>query len=126
VLRHIAFLSRVLMLWAAFNAIIGLAVGAFAVAAAALALSSGSERPGTEVAAGVTAASLTLLAVTALAWAIVHLVCARGLTRRRPAARILGLVLGVFNLPLLPLGTGVGAYTLWVLLHDESRREFVE
>jgi hypothetical protein len=30
----------------------------------------------------------------------------------------------MFNLPLLPLGTGLGGYALWVLLSDETRGLF--
>ena len=50
--RHVAFLSRLFLVWSAINGIVAIAVFAFAVAAASLALSSGTERPGTEVAAG--------------------------------------------------------------------------
>jgi uncharacterized protein YqgC (DUF456 family) len=123
--RHVAFLSRLLLIWSAFNAIVGVAVLAFAVAAASLALTSGAERPGTEVAAGVTAATLSVLALSALCWAGVHYVCARGLRRHRAWARMLGLVLGLFNLPLLPLGTGLGGYALWVLLQEDTRQRFM-
>ena len=122
--RHVAFLSRLFLVWSAFNAIIAVAVFAFAVAAASLALTSGSERPGTEVAAGITAATLTVLAMAALIWAAVHYICATGLRQQRAAARILGLVLGLFNLPLVPLGTMLGVYALWVLLQEETRRLF--
>ena len=30
----------------------------------------------------------------------------------------------MFNLPLLPLGTALGGYALWVLLQDETRGMF--
>jgi hypothetical protein len=124
VARHVAFLSRLFLVWSAFNAIIAIAVFAFAVAAASLALTSGSERPGTEVAAGITAATLTVVALAASTWAVVHYVCATGLRRHRAPARILGLVLGLFNLPLVPLGTLLGTYALWTLLQEETRRLF--
>jgi hypothetical protein len=124
VARHVAFLSRLFLVWSAFNAFIAVAVFAFAVAAASLALTSGSERPGTEVAAGITAATLTVLALAALTWAVVHYICATGLRQHRAPTRIFGLVLGLFNLPLAPLGTVLGAYALWVLLQEETRRLF--
>jgi hypothetical protein len=122
--RHVAFLSRLFLTWSAFNAIIGGSVLAFAIAAASLAATSGTERPGTEVAAGVTAAMLGLVALAALTWGAVHYYCARGLRAHRAGARALGLALGLFNLPLLPLGTGLGGYALWVLLSDETRGLF--
>lgn len=45
-----------------------------------------------------------------------------GLLKRRPWARILMLVVGVLELPNIPLGTALGVYTLWVMIHDETRR----
>jgi hypothetical protein len=55
---------------------------------------------------------LGLVALAALTWGGVHYYCARGLRAHRPGARALALALGMFNLPLLPLGTGLGGYTL--------------
>jgi len=90
VTRHVAFLSRLLLFWSAFNGIVATAVFAFAVAAASLALSGGAERPGTEVAAVVTAATLMVLALAAAIWSWVHYICASGLgvrSARAPHAR---------------------------------------
>jgi hypothetical protein len=122
--RHVEFLSRLLYVWSAFNAIVGLAVLAFSIGAASLAVTASAENPGTEVAAGITAATLAVVAVTALAWAGVHYLCARGIADHRPWARALGLALGLFDLPLMPLGTALGGYALWVLLQEETRRQF--
>jgi hypothetical protein len=122
--RHVEFLSRLLYVWSAFNAIVGLAVLAFSIGAVSLALTTGTDRPGTEVAAGITAATLVVIAASALAWAGAHYVCARGLAEYHPWARTLGLALGLFDLPLVPLGTALGGYALWVLLQEETRRRF--
>jgi hypothetical protein len=124
VTRHIEFLTRLFDFWSAFNAIVCVAVLAFAAAAAELALSSGADRAGTEVAAGITAATLVVVALAAGVWAGAHFYCARAMRRRRPWGRFLGLALGLFNLPLLPLGTALGGYAIWTLLHEESRRLF--
>jgi uncharacterized membrane protein YidH (DUF202 family) len=121
---HVRLLVRLIQGWAVINLIIGVSLTAFAVAAALLVTAAGTE-PGTEVAAGVTAATLTVLALAALAWALAHWQAARGLTRGRPWARNLALVLAAFNLLLLPLGTALGLYTLWVLLHEHVREQFV-
>jgi len=122
VARHVGFLNRLLQFWSAFNLIVGLSLGAFAVAAATLVVSGGE--PGAEVAAGVTAATLAVVAVSALVWAAAHYIAARGLASHHGWARHLALALATFNLLLLPLGTGLGVYTLWVLLHQDVRREF--
>jgi hypothetical protein len=124
VTRHVAFLSRLFLVWSAFNGIVAVAVLAFALAAASLALSSGAERPGTEVAAVVTAATLTVLALAAATWTWVHYFCASGLSAGSARARTLGIVLGLFNLMLFPFGTALGVYALWVLLDDEVRTSF--
>ena len=47
-----------------------------------------------------------------------------GLMNWKPWARMLGIVLGVLSLFNLPLGTALGAYTLWVLLPAESEQEY--
>lgn len=120
---HVRLLVRLIQGWAAINLIVGLAVTAFAVAAATLVTATGTA-PGTEVAAGVTAASLTLFALAALTWAAVHWQAARGLALGRAWARNLALVLAAFNLLLLPLGTALGVYTLWVLAHEHVRDRF--
>ena len=43
-----------------------------------------------------------------------------GLLKRWPWARILVLILAVFDLVNIPIGTLVGAYTIWVLMQDET------
>lgn len=123
--QHFRLLVRFVQGWAAINVIIGFALTAFAVSAATLAMDR-NIAPGTEVAAGVTAATLAVVAIAALAWGAAHWHAARGLALGRPWARNLALVLAAFNLLLLPLGTALGLYTLWVLLHEEIREQFVQ
>jgi hypothetical protein len=43
-----------------------------------------------------------------------------GLLKGRSWARILVLILGIFNLVDFPVGTIIGIYTLWVLLNQET------
>ena len=47
-----------------------------------------------------------------------------GLLERQPWARMLAIVLGCFNLVDMPFGTGLGVYTLWVLLPAKSEEEY--
>ena len=122
--RHVTFLIRLTQLWSGFNLVIGLALAAFAVSAAMLMVNGHDQPPGTEVAAGVTAASLGVVALAAIAWALVHHLAGKGLRLRKAWARNLALMLAAFNLLLLPLGTALGLYTLWVLLHEQVRLEF--
>ncbi|MGH3118566.1 MAG: hypothetical protein ACRD09_04540 [Vicinamibacterales bacterium] len=48
-----------------------------------------------------------------------------GLLKFRPWARILAIVLSIFALIMIPLGTIVGVYGLWVLLNKDTERLFM-
>lgn len=41
-----------------------------------------------------------------------------GLLRRRQWAKIAALVAGILNIPVLPIGTAVGIYAIWLFLQD--------
>ena len=124
--RHVTFLPRLVYIWAAVNGIAGVALLAFSLAAVALALTPSGQPPGSEVAAGITAATLAVVGLSALAWAIIHLITARGLAARRWWARSLALLLSAFDVLLLPLGTALALYMLWVLLQEDARRQFAQ
>jgi len=47
-----------------------------------------------------------------------------GLLKGKSWARILVLVLAVFDLVDFPVGTAISLYTLWVLLHNDTRELF--
>ena len=49
-----------------------------------------------------------------------------GLLKRRGWARILVMIIAVLDLFLIPIGTLIGAYTLWVLLNDETANIFAQ
>jgi hypothetical protein len=59
-----------------------------------------------------------------LARGVLGVIAGWGLLDRQPWARILAIVLAVFTLLHLVLGTALGIYTLWVLLPRESEREY--
>jgi hypothetical protein len=48
------------------------------------------------------------------------------LRQRRPWARHAALMLGSVDLVLLPYGTALGVYALWVLLSEGGKRLFGE
>lgn len=52
------------------------------------------------------------------------LVAGWGLLNRKRWARLLTIVLGFLNIANVPFGTLLGAYTLYVLMSDESRIYF--
>lgn len=47
-----------------------------------------------------------------------------GLLQRKDWARILVMIVAVFHLLNVPVGTAVAIYTFWVLLQDETRAIF--
>jgi len=90
--------------------------------------------PGHSVAADVTAAPSsfwTTLAYRSPETALVLSLCAVpfiatawGLRRRAALARIAALVLGGLSILSFPIGTALGAYTLWALTRPESAAAF--
>lgn len=59
-----------------------------------------------------------------VALALPGLIAGYGLLRRRPWARILGIVVGFLSLLNVPLGTIIGLYTLFVLMQREASAYF--
>ena len=66
----------------------------------------------------------TALGVFLLLLALPGLLTGWGLLTFKPWARILGLVLSALNLLQIPIGTVLGIYGLWVLLHKDTERLF--
>jgi hypothetical protein len=65
-------------------------------------------------------ALVTFLLVTSLPSVIIGI----GLLRLRPWARIAGMVLSIIGLMMIPFGTIVGVYGLWVLFSKDTERLF--
>ena len=64
------------------------------------------------------------LVVFMMLMAVPGLVAGYGILKRRSWARVIGIVVGALDLPLFPIGTVVGAYTLWVLTDNSSKDYF--
>lgn len=47
-----------------------------------------------------------------------------GLLKKKPWARILILIIAFMDLIWIPLGTVIGIYELWTMLHEDTRRLF--
>lgn len=47
-----------------------------------------------------------------------------GLLKRRPWARIAGIVMSILGMMAVPFGTALGVYGLWVLFSKETERLF--
>ena len=120
---HVDFVGVLFVVWGLLTALIGLSTLALGVGAASLATSA--NRPGGHVAVGVTAAAFVTLAVIAIAWGVGHVWLGVLLRRRNHGARLVALMVGSIDLLLLPYGTALGCYALWVLLSERGKALFV-
>jgi hypothetical protein len=120
--RHLTLLSLLAFLWGALSVLVGVSLLILAAGAAAeLADPPGA---GLALASGVAATMFLVFAVCALLWGGTHLWAASSLRRHQSRGRIVMIALAVCNLVLLPFGTALGAYALWVLLSGTTRKLF--
>jgi hypothetical protein len=120
---HVDFLGILFVIWGVLTALVG--VSTLALGIAAVALITGANRSGGgSFAAGLTAATFTTLAIMAIVWGVSHVIVGVPLRRHRPWARLAALMLGSIDLVLLPYGTALGAYALWVLLNEKGKALF--
>ena len=119
--RHIRILAILSRIWGGLALIMGVSLLCLAGGAAAL-----LHQPSNVVGAlaGLAAGSFLIVGLIALAWGGASLWCGALLADRSPLGRGLGLALGLLNLLVLPFGTALGAYGLWVLLTHDGRRLF--
>jgi len=120
---HVDLVGILFIIWGLLTALVGLSTLALGVGAIAL-IASRATGEGGQVAAGITAAAFTALALIAMLWGFAHVIVGVPLRRRRHWSRVLALMLGSVDLLLLPYGTALGCYTLWVLLSERGKALF--
>ena len=118
--QHVDFAAILFIVWGLLTVLVGVSTLALGVGAFSLI----SSRTG-HVAAGLTAAVFTTLALIAILWGAAHIVVGVPLRRRLAWARLIALMLGSVDVLLLPYGTALGIYTLWVLLSEDGRALFI-
>ena len=117
---HLDALILLQRVWGAFAAITASALAILAVGAQAALAESGVGGPSERGIVGLLTACAVVTAVAAAgAFAV-----ARGLRLRHAAGRFGALLLAVPNCVVLPFGTALGIYTLWVLMNNDARRAF--
>src|SRR5712691_5430717 len=119
---HVEFIGVLFIVWGALTALVGFSMLALGVGAAALITSTSGSRE--QVAVGLTAVMFVTLAIIAVVWGVGHILIGLPLRRRRPRARLLALMVGSVDLLLLPYGTALGCYALWVLLTEQGKQLF--
>jgi hypothetical protein len=120
--RHVTVLGILTSLWGALAMLVGIAL--LLLSAGALAIMAGPDGESVRFAAGLTAGTFAALGVFSLLWGGAHVWAGMLLGRRHAVGRILTLALAVVNLLVLPFGTALGVYALWVLLTHDGRRLF--
>ena len=120
---HVDFVGILFIVWGLLTTLVGVSTLALGVSAVAL-IASTSRGGGSQVAAGLTAAIFAALAIIAIAWGAAHVIVGVPLRKRKPWARLAALLLGSVDLLLLPYGTALGCYTLWVLLSEQGKAIF--
>jgi hypothetical protein len=123
-LSQVDFLGVLFIVWGLLTTLVGVSTLALGVGAVALIASAGRGGGASQVAAGLTAAAFTTLAIIAILWGVAHVVVGVPLRRRTPWSRLAALVLGSVDLLLLPYGTALGIYALYVLLHEQGKALF--
>ena len=121
---HVDFIGLLFIVWGLLTILVGLSTLALGVGAVAM-IASNAEGGGSQMAAGLTALTFAALAVIAMLWGAAHVVVGLPLRRRQTWARLAALVLGSIDLVLLPYGTALGIYALWVLLNERGKALFV-
>jgi hypothetical protein len=116
---HIDVLGSLHLVWGAFGVMTGLSLAILAAGTRA-ALAREAFGVGEQAAVAILGLGAALLLLGGGAAAV----AGWGLRRRFARARLASLILAVPNLILVPFGTALGVYTLWVLLNDDARRAF--
>lgn len=120
--RHVRLLAILASLWGALATLVGLSL--LLLAGGALAILAGPEGESVAFAAGLTAAVFASIGGFSLVWGVMHIWVASRLRRRSPLGRAVMLGLAIVNLLVLPFGTALGIYALWILLTNDGRRLF--
>lgn len=120
--RHLAILAILIQLWGGLALLVGVSLLLLAAGAVAILVDPTAEP--VAFAAGVTAGMFAVLGACALLWGGGHVWAAARLKQRHPRGRVLTLALAVVNLLILPFGTVLGGYALWVLLSNDGRHAF--
>ena len=123
-ISHLDFLGILFIIWGVLTTLVGLSTLALGVGAVAI-ITSASRDGGAQFAAGLTAAAFATLALIAIVWGLAHVAVGVPLRKRRPSARLAALTLGAVDLLLLPYGTALGCYALWVLLNEDGKKLFM-
>ncbi len=119
--KHVELVGVLYFVWGGVALLLGVAFLSLAFGTASIEVPP--EEAGS-LAAGVIVGMFGALAGLSLIWGVVHMWDAVAIRRHRHSGRAVAIVLAVLNLFLLPFGTALGVYALWVLSHEQARPMF--
>ena len=119
---HVDFVGVLFIVWGLLTVLVG--VSTLALGVGAFSLITSASQGGGQVAAGITAAAFAILAFIAILWGAAHVIVGVPLRRCTPWSRLIALMLGSVDLLLLPYGTALGVYAIWVLLSEDAKTLF--
>lgn len=114
--RHVTFVAVINIAFGFLGIFLGLVL--FVVLIAAGIISNDPEALTITAIVGVAIAGFLILT------SIPEIIGGFGLLKRKPWARILVLIIAVLDLMLIPIGTLIGIYELWVLLQEDTVKLF--
>lgn len=120
--RHVDLLGILYMSCGGLSLLLAVALLALAFGATAIVTTPADPRSG--FAASMTTVGFFTMALVALVWGVMSLWAGASLRQRKAWARLVVLAMAVLSLFVLPFGTALGLYSLWVLLDDRSRQLF--
>jgi hypothetical protein len=110
---HVTLLGILQVVWGCIGLLLGVSTLMLAAGAAMVGVTSEQG----SIPAGVTAAAFAACAAALLGFGL-------GNAWAGAAVRVATLGLALPNLFVLPFGTALGIYAMWVLLHDETKAMF--
>ena len=113
---HVTVVAVLHLIFSGLGLITGLVLGVIVVLGGAIS--------GDETAMMITSGVGVFLLVLFLVLSIPGLIGAIGTLKGKNWGRIILIIVGVFNLPGIPVGTALGIYTLWTMFHEETRAMF--
>jgi hypothetical protein len=117
---HVDLLGYLHLVWGTYGVLAGASLGVLAIGTNAAAIELGSV--GTPEHAAVWL--FVICAIVLGGFGAAMLMVGRALRRHRGRGRVAAMALAVPNLVIVPFGTALGVYTLWVLQNDDARRLF--
>ena len=122
--KHVDLVGVLYTVWGGVTWLLSASLLSTGLAAAAIGAATGQGKTDSPLAAGIVAAAFFVGSAAGFLYGGVHLLIGRRVRARVERARAAAIVLAVVNLFLPPLGTALGVYALWTLLHDGTKPLF--